>query len=334
MVCGAYPGERSIVVRRRICIVGILAVFAVYCVLAFKRQAVFAVPGHRFETLAILGGATVTQWESPTYASKRHQRLNALENRRLHPAEPVELGGGERMDVTRVLNARDYERLALAGVRRIKVRDPAPLRAFAGRDLRLRNHVAPAADAPLVGAAGDKVTEDLLDRCLAAGITHIPVIGSGSVVGFNATVFMVILIFVGMTLTLTELFWEPVTALLDARRRELAEGEQVAVENARHGERIEAEQLGKRRQTRDAYQRKVAAAKRDAMTEANRILRHSQTHLRRAREDAGAGLHLAVREAGENLEPQVPLLAERLVEIMTGAKGESGGRDTGRDDNR
>ncbi len=316
--------------RRRICIFGILAVFVAYCGLAFNRQSVFAVPSYRGETLAILGGATATQWESPQYASKRHQRLVALEARHLQLAAPMEVSGGDRWESDRVLGARDFERLADNGVRRIEVRDSVGLRAFAGRNLRLRHNVSPADGAPLIGAAGAPITKDLLDRCIAGGVTHIAVVGSGSVVGFNATVLMVMLIFVGMTLTLAEIVWEPVMALLDTRRRELAEGARMAIENARHDERIEGERLRNRRQTRDSYRQKVDQAKSDALAEANRILRHAQAHLRSAREDAETRLHVAVREAGDTLDPQIPALAARLMEKIAGIDGQTGAR-TGRE---
>jgi F0F1-type ATP synthase membrane subunit b/b' len=243
----------------------------------------------------------------------------------------VALADDGRLEATRTLTARDYEQLVRNGILRLRVRDPAALRAFAERDLHLRNDVAPAAGASPVGSAGDKVTKDLLDRCIAAGVTHIPVVGSGDVVGFNATVFMVILIFVGMTLTLTEIFWNPVTALLDTRRHEIAAGKRAAAENARQSERMEAERLEKRRRTRDAYQHQVSSAKSEALGEANRILRHSQVHLRRVREDAGTRLHLAVREARDALQAEVPGLAERLVEKIAGADGEPGAPGSGQD---
>lgn len=311
--------------RRRIIVIGILLVFLVYCVLAFRRQALYAVPPYRVSTLDIRAGATSTQWDSPEYASERHQCLGAYERRLLQLKESVELGDDGRLDAGRVLTAADYERLLQNGIEQVDILDPADMLSFSERDLHLRNDIASPAPgeepaALLIASAGDKVTKELLDRCIDAGITSIPVVGAGDVVGFNATVLMVILIFVGMTLALTEIFWEPTLAHMNARREEIEAGLQATATSASLNAQLEETKLERRRAIRDGYQKTISEAKTDALSEANRILRHARNHFRQVREDSMTSLHQEVSDANAALTAEVPVLADMLVEKIVGEK--------------
>ncbi len=304
---------------RRACILVILAVFVLYCIAAQRRRNLYRLPHYREVRLSICGGATPAQWASPDYAAQRYQRLSDLEKRRLQLLEPVPAPVGAAVDPIKSaqpLTREHYERLVSENRLEITVRDPAALYRFADRGLRLREDVSAArgSDVPQrLGTAGEPVSKALLDRCLRAGLTHVRVVGAGDVVGFNGTVFMVVLIFVGMTLALTEIFWDPMLALVDQRRAAISAGRQARRSNAQVAKQIDTEQREQRQTMRDAYRERLSEARLTALKETEAINRRTREHLKRLREEGNADLHTSVHRARQVLSSDVAELADALV---------------------
>jgi len=310
---------------RRIALAAILVVFAGYLVLAHRYRAWYQVPGYVDRQVDILDGATRTQWGKPRYASQRHERLIGLEKQRLQPYAPARISEERTVMPNEALTAEDYAALVSRGKRHIRVADPREIFAFVDRDLRLRAPLTLTVERRWPDGrkytrrhaypAGAEVTKELVDDVLVAAARgehtrRIAVVGSGAVVGFNATVFLVILVFVGMTLVLMEVFWDPVTAWVDRRNANLEQGTRIARANREESERIAAEHAECMRELRAEYIQRMRAARHETMVEADEILTKAHGELKTLRETAERDLKGALRDAQDRLRAQVPELAE------------------------
>ena len=302
----------------------ILLVFLLYCGAAQRNQSWYRVPEYRVVELNILGRATPTRWQSPAYASARHEQLSTLGKRRYQPVEPI---GPPRLPrvvgCSQVLTRDDLEELVARGVHTVRVRDPAAILRFADRGFVVRQDIsapqgAGRGEERVVATAGEPVTKEVVDRCLEANVTRMPVVGAGDVVGFNATMLMVVLIFVGMTLVLTDVFWEPVMVLIDSRQVLVADGRKAVRANAREARDAQAERERRLRAMRDAYQERMRKARSRAMHEVDTILHRTRVHLKRMREEAASRLHASAARAEAQVRDELPALADSLVQRISG----------------
>ena len=209
------------------------------------------------------------------------------------------------------------------GTHVLRVRDPVDILRFADRGFVVRQDIAvPQSDgsagARVVAAAGQPVTKEVVDACLEADVSRLAVVGSGDVVGFNATMVMVVLIFVGMALVLTGVLWEPVMALTDSRQALIAEGRAAVRANAEETRDAQAERERRLREMRDAYEERMRKARGEAMHEVDTILRRTRVHLKRMREEAVAGLHASAAQAEGQVREELPGLADSLVQKILG----------------
>jgi F-type H+-transporting ATPase subunit b len=306
---------------RKLAILVILGLFVAYCVLAHQSRTWYEVPDYEVLTLDILDGATESQWRSEAYASPRYERLAELAGRNYQLAEEV-MVRGRTLAADTVLGREDLAAITAAGRRKVKVRDPAAIESFVGRGLRLRQDVRTTGGA-VIGHAGEPVDKDFVDRYLAAQLqerlqrpaghpNEIAVVGEGDVVGFNATVLMVILIFVGMTLALQELFWDPMVALIDRRQTEIREGTARLRENRTDAARLETERRDALRAMHQEFQDRLSQARTKSYEEADAILTEVRQDLQKKREQANRELTAALQSAEEELRAQIPALTEAI----------------------
>jgi len=295
-----------------------LAVFVAYCVAAFRGQCRYRLPPYRCVTLRILGGATPSQWARPEYASQRHDRLSTLAQRHYQPGMLLDVGD-RILRPGHTLTKADFEALVRHGVHEVKLRDPRDILRLAARELRLRQDVVARGPGPrrVVAHAGELLTKDVVDRCLMRGISEVAVVGTGDVVGFNATLLMVVLIFIAMTLVLIEIFWNPVTALIETRQHEIEAGKRLTAANTTQGQRLDHERRNALRQIREAYRERVARERAVALKEVSTITRHAKGRLKQKHEEAAATMHLAVRTAESALQRDVPALSVEIVGRVT-----------------
>lgn len=314
---------------RRLYVTIILGVFVAYCVAAHRSQGKYRLPRYELVELHILGGATPTQWASPGYASQRYDRLRSLEQRGLQPVQALAgLRGGNDVTPDQALTSEDFAALVARCAHTVPLRDPAPIRKLVARGLRLRQAVHKPGDPSCsLGAEGAPVTKELVDRCLDQGLTSIPVVGEGDVVGFNATVFMVVLIFAGMTLVLKDVFWEPVMSMLDARVAKVNQGRRLIRENIDRARLIEERRRHDLRRIRDDYRQRMSEVRTEAMKEVDVIMRGTRVQIRRLREEAAIALHRSLRDAGNALRCELPSLAQEVVRRVGGSGAPSAGRD-------
>lgn len=296
---------------RKLVVIVVLVIFGAYCFLAHEARTWYAVPEYETKTVDILGGASIDQWNREIYASKRYDRLSSLSRERLQPVRVPQGAEGLGLSPDRPLERDDYEALVEAGITELEVRDPAALIGFADRRLRARQPATQDGD-PVVreGAVLDKAT---LDRLLDAGIERVAVVGAGDVVGFNATVWMVILIFIGMTAALTDIFWEPMTELIDRRTAEVREGAQCMRTNRLERERIDRERREELRAIHHEYQDRLRAARRETFTEVDRMTDKAFTELKNERERVDRELRKALAEAEAALRDEAPALAREVA---------------------
>jgi len=314
---------------RRLYVAIILGVFVAYCVAAHRNQGKYRLPRYELVEFHILGGATPTQWARPAYASQQYDRLRSLEQRGLQPVQAL-AGLRDGRDVTpdQALTSEDFKALVARGAYTVCLRDPVAIRKLAARALRLRQAVHKPGDPSCsLGAEGSPVTKELVDRCLAQGLTSIQVVGEGDVVGFNATVFMVVLIFTGMTLVMKDVFWEPMMSMLDARAAKVDEGKRLLRENVDRARQIEERQRQELRQIRDDYRQRMSEARTEAMKEVDVIMRGTRVQTRRMREEAAVALHRSLRDARNALRYEVPSLAQEVVRRVGGSGAPSAGQN-------
>ncbi|MFW5856501.1 MAG: hypothetical protein ACOCX4_01375 [Planctomycetota bacterium] len=305
---------------RKLVVLVVLVVFGAYCVLAHQERIWYAVPGYETVQLDILGGATPTQWNAEAYGSRRYDRLNELARRGLQPAEIPPAAQGLGLAPDRPLQREDYEALVAAGVTELPVRDPARIAAFADKRLHARQNMT-TAEGEVVVTEGAELDKAAIDRLLAAGLDRVAVVGSGDVVGFNATVFLVVLIFVGMTVALMDIFWDPMTALIDRRTAEIREGAQCLRTNRLERERIEREREDGLREVHQDYQTRLRAARQKTFAEVDAMVDKATNELKGQREQTARERRKALAEAEEQLRAETPALAREALGHLRSQEG-------------
>lgn len=296
---------------RKLAILAVLIVLALYLALAHHSQTRYDVPRYEVVELDILGAASLSQWQDERYSDERYERLNALAGRQYQPAKTLRANGRTWTTET-VLGEDDYRALVAAGMTELTVRDPSAVHAFVNLHLRLRQDVVE--NGQVIGRAGWAIDKALVDRALAADRETLPVVGAGAVVGFNATVYMVILIFIGLALALQEVFWNPVLVHMDRRRTQLEGGVERARENEKRAEAMETERQEKLRDLHHAYQGHLRTAYREAMTEANGMVARTVAQMNQEHQEALQELGTAAQSAREELEAEIPALAETIAQ--------------------
>lgn len=296
---------------RKLAIAVILAIFVVYMGLAHSARTWYDVPQYEVKTLRVLGGISPGQWRKERFASQRYERLSVLESERYQLAEPVAALG---LDEGRTLTMEDYESLVADGVYEVEVKDPAALLAMADKDLMLRHAVED--DGTVVGRAGEVIDKALLDDLIAAGVEEMPVVGAGQVVGFNATVLMVILIFVGMVLVLQEIFWDPMIGLLDKRLDEIREGVNLVRKNQEEATLLETERQDELRRLHHEYQQRLREERRRAFAETDGMMNEAHAELRQRRSEAEKELRAEMDRARESLREDAPAFTRAVRESV------------------
>ncbi|MFH0910608.1 MAG: ATP synthase F0 subunit B [Planctomycetota bacterium] len=317
-------GKRTM---RRGLILTIFAVFGAYLVFANRNQTYYRVPDYLEENVDIRGGVTPAQWDNPRYASMKHERLDVLEKRRLQLSSPVVLSKERTLRPEETLLAADYEALLNLGLDTLQLRDPTEVFRFVGRGLELRDGLTleekekpgeaqSAGEEARVFAAGEPVTKEMVDRLLEAGVARVSVVGAGNVVGFNATLFLVILIFLGMALVLQEIFWEPFAALMDKRSREIQEGQKAARTGHRMADRIRNERRERRRAIHGEYIAGLRTARHKTLLEADRIMAKAMGEMKTLRETADLDLKRELQRTEAELRKEIPSLAKVVAETV------------------
>ena len=297
---------------RKLILAAIVLVLVGYVVLVFRRGPTFAVPG--YETVAV---ALEAPGSGPEAQAAFEERLLALDTRRLQPAETLS-AGGETFPPEKALRREDYRALLEAGRIDLTLRDPAAIKAFADRRLHLRQDVV--RDGETLAEAGALLDKDLLDRLNAAGVERIGVVGKGDVVGFNATALMVILIFIGLLLALDAIFWQPVMAIVDKRRREVAEGQKLVRRNREREGEIEDERREHLRAISKGYQETLRKTRQGTLEEAEKIVDEAWQEMKTMRDARILELREVHREAEEELNRKLPEFAETVVGKVTASK--------------
>lgn len=297
---------------RKLLIIIITVIFFVYCFKAYESKHMYDLPDYTVEKVDILGGASLKHWNSEHWATKRYDRLSTLEGRQY-----------QMPDSDKVLRTDDFKKLVAEGTTSLELRNPAAITSFVEKGLHLREDVSVTRDGEkiLLAEEGSRLEKGLIDKLLSAGIKEVPVVGQGDVVGANATIFMVILIFIGMALALEDIFWKPVMQLVDKRRNEIEAGVESMRSNKTEHQKIETDRLEKMREVRSEYQDVLYKERKKAMVEADKLLTEANKEVRLIRDKAAEDLSKAVKEAEDSLRKEIPALTELVTDVVTGKKG-------------
>jgi F-type H+-transporting ATPase subunit b len=276
----------------------------------------YMLPEYEKYSLDILDGASTTQWNSEVWSSKRYERLSSLEGRMLMNVNDIDLGNGVIIPTGKTLRGDDYTDIIKSGKTSIEVLDPVALIKFAERKLHLRQHIT-TPSGEVIAKGGDMVTREIIDRCILNRINEVAVVGSGDVVGFNASIIMIILIFIGMTMALQELFWQPMMKLVDSRKAELEEGRNCVRTNREQHTQIEKDREDKLREMHGEYQKKLREARHEAMVEVDKILGQTNHDVKAARDRANRELKAEIEKAEESLRQSLPELAKEVSSAVS-----------------
>lgn len=302
---------------RNLYVILVIAVFGAYCYFATIRQNHFAVPESRIETVEIVHGASPDHFLSEPYASRRYAYFSALEKRHLHPTKLLELKNRD-VQLHDVLNVRDFQELAESGVYQLEVRDPEAVLAFAGRGFILRQDLK-TPEGVVLGTAGQHITKKMMEDAAEAQVPEVVVIGQGDVVGVNGTLIMVLLIFTAMVMVLKGVLWDPLCQLLDTREEELRAGQKYIRTNRDEQKKLEAEQLERHVEVRRAGHAVVAAARREGMIEAEKIMGVAREEAYRKRTHAEQALLEALADAEKVVRADMPTLLTTIRKSVTGS---------------
>lgn len=254
---------------RKLAVLAIGAIFIIYLVLANQNQTLYTVPEYSEKTLNIYGDISPKQWNEERSGAIKQERLTQLNAQQYLLAEDISAEGRTWPAHTQMRNA-DYTALVEAGKTEILVLDTADVRSLVELRLRARNDVTDKSGNVVLGA-GTLLDRDAVEGLMNNDIARVGVVGEGQVVGFNATLIMVIVIFVGMALVLEMIFWQPMMDFMDKRNRELREGTQAMRDNRVEVENIaEAREQGIR-QIHQEFQQRLTEARRESMSEADKI---------------------------------------------------------------
>jgi F-type H+-transporting ATPase subunit b len=292
---------------RNLVVTAIVLIFAIYCYLAYASKHNYNMPAYQTEAVDILDGASLRQWQSEQWATKRYDTLSNLEKKF------YQLPGSQT-----ALKAKDFKALVAEGKTKLDLLNPGEILSFIGKGLRLRNDITIGSETIIAGTRVDKA---LLDRLIDNKVPSVAVIGSGGVVDFNASVFMIILIFVAMALVLEQIFWKPVMELVDRRKREVEEGIDALRFNKVEEEKIEKDKLDKMREIRSEYQELLYKEKQKTMVEADKISGKAHGEMKGMREQAAEELKKTITETEESLRKELPALAEEIATAVTSNEG-------------
>lgn len=306
---------------RKAILVIILAVFAAYCWLAYANQSWYDVPEYVERTVFLPGDVLENgAWDADANSAARFSRLSELRNMQLQPAEAVDVPGFGTFSSDETLDSEQLDALIRAGTHELAVRDPVNILAMASRAMRLRQDVKDA-DGAVVAGAGEPVDKDVLDRCIAAGVERIPVVGAGDVVGVNATVFMVILIFIGMVMFLQEVFWQPAMRLVDGRAAEIDAGAKNVRENRDLAETIETERRRLSAEAQREGRARIQEVAREGLTEADAAMKDAREKIAAMREETRREIDESVAAAEEALRAEIPGIADEIAGMLAGKRG-------------
>ena len=126
-----------------------------------------------------------------------------------------------------------------------------------------------------------------------------------------------LILFGGFVLAARTLVWGPLIQALDAREARVAQAQAEAAAAQAEAERLHAAYEVRMAQTHEQVQGILAAARKAAEQEKNRIIAEADAQARALRDDAirqiGAAREAALAEAGRSLEGQVTLAVNQIV---------------------
>lgn len=313
---------------RKLFILLVAVVLGLYCWKAAERNTLVDVPGYSVVTVDLLNGKTLRSWDDPASATKRAEYLSVLESRHYQPLEGgLALPDGTAYAADKTLHAKDYEKIVQAlrngTVEPIKLRDPGKLYAMDARRYVVRNPMTLTLKdgKTLVLKGGEKLNKHLLDQILESQtpVVSIGVVGNGDVVAPQlGTIVMVILIFLALVMGLKDAMWDPLLAILDARKKEIEEGAALNRKNRDEHKRLEQERQTRFAAVRRDYLDQLAGVQREAMKEADKILAEARHEANKIRDEANKTLDTELKTAESELRKGIARMTADIVTQILG----------------
>lgn len=308
---------------------GIL-VFLLYCWASVVRQNLVDVPAYRDVEIDLLGGVSRDAWDRDQQA--RFQRLMRLETQRYQP--PL-----DQPDADKPLVSDDFE----AYIARhpgspvmMKLRDSGEFTALLARNYLLRDTIRNPAnpDNPNeqpIYSGGIPLDKAMLDDLHVRGFRTIAITGRAAPVNFQlGTAIMTAVIFFTLVAALKPVLWEPFTAMLEKRRRELEIGGEAERQNQQEAIRFEEE---KRRRNAGALQQaneQRLRGQRETALAAGAIVREARDREKGVKLAGLRDMGLAAERARAEIEQRIPELALAVADAIMPGKDAPQPHDPGR----
>ncbi len=303
---------------RRIFIGFGLIVFAVYCWASVVYQNRVTIPDYKLVEVDVLGGMSRAAWDADQQA--QFQQLMLLEGRKYQLPE----GSTSVIPANRPLTSDDFAKMIAAAPAgqglKLQLRDTGAINSLLAKNYLLRDSIANPANpnGPPLYAGGRPLDRTMLDDLRRRGLTYITITGHAPPVNFQpGTALMIAVIFLTLVAALKPVIWDPFLVLLEKRRRELEIGEEAATQNQQEAIRYEEERRRRNADLHRNIQELRLKGQRAAAHEAGEILKAAKDKEKAAKVEGLRELGDAAREAGAELDRQVPELADAIVQALT-----------------